>query len=175
MHAIALLSVLLPQLLDGTTERLAIIVDADYAKLHGLGFEETWKIITSKFAEFKYEIPDKPGAAPGGFIYKNADGLPPVSLWIMPNNHSSGFLEDFIKLSIKQTEAKFARSAFSTVDAIPDKRFAPLHTSKAEIATWLAWQKHPGKTLASAIGDQLLDLKANPCKSFIEWLKTAFA
>jgi len=52
--------------------------------------------------------------------------------------------------------------------------FKPIHRAKAEVATWLAWQRMPGKPVASCVGDRLVALTASPCRRLGEWLDAVF-
>ena len=107
----------------------------------------------------------------GGFCFTHKDGLPNFGLWIMPDNKTDGFLEDFIKSSIIQSEFNLLAHANSTVTQLPAPKFKTIHKSKADIATWMAWQTMPGQPLVGAVGGNLLDFNNSQAKNFIDWLK----
>ncbi|WP_157130309.1 DUF3226 domain-containing protein [Burkholderia cenocepacia] len=174
MNAIDLLPGLIAQMHDGSVTHLAIIVDADYASKNGLGFDGTWQKITTILSDAKYNVPDKPEKNQNGFIFSHSQGLPSVGVWIMPNNGSTGFLEDFVKSTIRQTEKKFFKYATDAVNGLAERRFPSHHQTKAEIATWLAWQKTPGQTLASVVRNNFVELKSGQGKSFLDWLKSIY-
>jgi hypothetical protein len=46
----------------------------------------------------------------------------------------------------------------------------PIHRSKAEVATWLAWQKQPGHGLYRAVEDQLIDMNSELFLELKDWL-----
>lgn len=169
---------ILPDLIDEMDQErvthLGMIVDADYAQTGGLGFPATWGKIETILGEKSYDIKKTKITNVGGYIFKSKDGLPDVGIWIMPNNKDAGFLEDFIKKSLAKSERKLFEHAQNVVNALGEKRFKELHVSKAEVMTWLAWQKIPGQSFASLISGDLLDLKGGIGKEFIDWLKKVY-
>lgn len=174
-NAISLLPDLIDEMEQGQVTRLAIIVDADYAKTGGLGYEETLKKIQGILALKGYKIPKAVDGHKGGRNFVHSDGLPDVGLWIMPDNKNPGFLEDFIRVSLVATENKLFAVASSTVRGLDRPKFKPLHVSKADVATWLAWQSIPGQGLNSVIGSKLLNFKKGLGKEFADWLKLIYA
>lgn len=47
-------------------------------------------------------------------------------------------------------------------------------SSKAEVATWLAWQKKPGQGLYAACDDNLLNTQAQLYVELLAWLNLVF-
>ena len=173
-NAIKILPDLIDEMGDERVTHLAIVVDADYFESDGLGFKDTWKKITDILEAKQYDIRSQKITNTSGYIFKNKNSLPDVGLWIMPNNKDGGFLENFIKQSLAANEKKLFSHAEFTVNKLQDVRFKPIHVSKAEVSTWLAWQKVPGQVLASAVSDSLIDLNSGVAKEFITWLKKIF-
>ena len=63
----------------------------------------------------------------------------------------------------------------SAVQALPEPpKFSPLQRSKAEVATWLAWQKRPGHGLDSAVREGLLDTGSHGYLQLVAWLNQIF-
>jgi hypothetical protein len=61
------------------------------------------------------------------------------------------------------------------VQTVPEpKKFKPHHYSKAEVATWLAWQKPPGHGLYYVVYDNLLDTNHALFEEMQQWLKKIF-
>ena len=165
------LPLLLKQLNDGTVTRLAVVVDAD-SPPNG-GFAPTRDRVTGIVAPFGYGLPSN---TRGGLCYTNSDGLADFGLWIMPNNSSVGMLEDWIKQCARVAEKALLSHADGVVAALPDPpKFNPLHLSKAEVATWLAWQKRPGHGLYSALTDDLIDTQSPAYVQLAGWLKHLFS
>lgn len=164
------LPLLLEQLNDGTVTRLAVVVDAD-SPPNG-GFEPTRNRVTGIVAPFGYGLP---GNTRGGLCYAHSDGLADFGLWIMPNNGSVGMLEDWIKQCVHVDEKALLSHAEGVVAALPSPpKFQPIHVSKAEVATWLAWQKRPGHGLYSAVTDDLIDTQSPGYLELAGWLRHLF-
>ena len=65
----------------------------------------------------------------------------------------------------------------SCYKSLPNTKFSESSIVKAEIATWLAWQNQPGRTIGYALkeGEELLDVNHESFKGLIEWLKSFFS
>jgi hypothetical protein len=157
---------MLKQMPDGRIKHLAIVVDAD-SEEHGGGYNRTVTKVTEIVKEYGFTI--KSGSH-AGVIFKHDDELADFGLWVMPDNQNKGMLEDWIKECLSSDENTLFEHAKTTVAALNNPKFKPIHNSKAEIATWLAWQKKPGHGLYIAIEDKLLDTDSELYKSFCGWL-----
>lgn len=167
-----LTSVLLPQLQDGQLARIGVVVDADNAE-HGGGFAATLERFTEALAEYGYQ-PNPALAA--GWVFTHQDGLADLGLWIMPNNADEGMLEDWIKQCLHPDETRLFHHGEKSIDAIPDApKFQPWHRTKAEVATWLAWQRKPEHGLYNAAQADLLNTEAPLFKGLQTWLAHVFA
>lgn len=167
-----LISVLLPQLQDGQLERIGVVVDAD-SVAHGGGFAATLQRFTYALAQGAYQ--PKPAAA-AGLVFTHPDGLADLGLWIMPNNLDEGMLEDWIKRCVHPNESGLYLHAEQSIDAIPGApKFQPWHRTKAEVATWLAWQKKPEHGLYNAAQPDLINVEAPLFKALQAWLRHVFA
>ncbi|WP_374487983.1 DUF3226 domain-containing protein [Zoogloea sp.] len=165
------LKTLIHQMQDGTLKHLAIVVDADRIS-DGGGFRKTIDQISDQISTEGYS--SHPICLnSGGLLYKHNDGLPNFGVWVMPDNAAEGMLEDWIKLSISPSEKPLLEQATATVGSIANKKFPISRLSKAEVTTWLAWQKKPGEGLYYTAEDNLLDRTAQPYTGLVEWLKTA--
>jgi len=59
--------------------------------------------------------------------------------------------------------------------AIPGgAKFQSWHKTKAEVATWLAWQKKPEHGLYNAVQSDLLNTESSLFKELHAWLKHVF-
>jgi len=186
----------LPQLLMDINEerlqRLGIIVDADCTDRNG-GFATRWKEFTAILREKDndYIISPPPDQAYTGSIFQHDCGLPPVGLWIMPNHKGDGMLEDFIKQAIGPGQPqKLLERAMGCVDQLLQENLnlfdKKLHKTKAEIYTWLAWQKLPGQSFAKLFPkapkspqslqppQPLINLESDGIKGFKRWLERVF-
>ena len=89
----------------------------------------------------------------------------------MPDNYSEGMLEDWIKQSVHESETTLLGLAINTIKNLPNKKFKPIHNSKAEVATWMAWQKRPGRGFDGAIDDDLINFQCKSMTQLIKWIK----
>jgi len=166
------LPTLLGQLADGQISRLAVVVDAD-SVANGGGYEPTIRRVEKIVAPYGFVLA---AHTIGGMVFQHNDGLADFGLWVMPNNADEGMLEDWIKLSIHPDERGLFAHAETVVAALPQPpKFKPIHRSKAEVATWLAWQKQPGHGTYRAIEDGLIDIIGAHYKNLIAWLGHVFA
>jgi hypothetical protein len=172
--ALKLLDNLLPELLDeeAITKRLAIIIDADYKTANGLGYQKTLAQIFDIANEYGFNLSENQN---NGLIFKHEGDAINFGVWIMPNNKDEGMLEDFIKNCIHNEEQVLFNHASDTVNKLSDKKFKDHHYSKAEIATWLAWQKIPSHGLYIAIKDKLLDNDNRLFQQLGDWLKYVYS
>jgi hypothetical protein len=107
-------------------------------------------------------------------LFKHSDGLRDFGLWVMPNNNREGMLEDWIIESIKNDEKALFQQATTAVQQLSSPKFKPHLQAKAEVATWLAWQKTPGHGLYSVMKEGLLDENSVPYTQLGNWLKSIF-
>ena len=155
---------------DGHTTYLAVVLDAD-SEPNG-GFQAARDRINEIVEPFGYRLSS--GNA-GGSIYQNDDGLADLGLWVMPNNAQEGMLEDWVKSCMHSDEQTLFTYAVSAIDALPaPPKFNTIHRSKAEVATWLAWQKRPGHGLYRIVQDDLIDTGSLLYLELSAWLKHVF-
>lgn len=167
-----LLPELLKQLQDGTTEKLAVVVDADSLGSGG-GFQNACDRFSGIVKPAGFGLIS--GKLAAGLVFENNDGLADLGLWVMPNNDAEGMLEDWIKQCLHPGEGALYQHASASIDAIPNgPKFKPLHRTKAEVATWLAWQENPGHGLYQAVKPELLDKSAPLYAGLHAWLKHVF-
>lgn len=172
--ALNLLNDLLVELLDeaAPTQRLAIIIDADYEQEQGLGYQKTIDQVTGRAAEYDFSLVANNAQ---GLCFKQNDGLAEFGLWVMPNNQKDGMLEDFIKECVSSAEQSLLNHAIQVVQDVPEpKKFKSHHYAKAEVATWLAWQKPPGHGLYYSVYDKLLNTDHALFQEMEQWLKKIF-
>lgn len=164
---------LLPQLSDGNITHIAAIVDSDYIK-DGKGYAKTLTRISEILAPFGFSL-EAGQAETNGLSFKHNDGLADFGLWIMPQNQHEGMLEDWIKSCVDKNEHDLFELAANAIQQLESPKF-PIHkTSKAEVATWLAWQKEPGHGLYHLVSEGLLNRKNPLFVELEQWLQKVFA
>ncbi|MCU0239411.1 MAG: hypothetical protein MUC29_08210 [Pyrinomonadaceae bacterium] len=151
---------------------LGIIVDANG------NAQSRWESLANRLKDLNYEDVPKKANPKGTILLKNKDKLPPIGIWIMPNNSDSGMLEDFVGFLIPNEQQNLWNLAEKAVSSIPEdeRRFSkkPDHSSKAKIHTYLAWQKRPGIPFGIAIREKFLDVNAQNANDLMKWLKELF-
>lgn len=154
----------------GDTIIAGIVIDAD------TDLAARWQSLRNKLLNIRYQnVPDNP--SPEGTIIDPPEGalLPRVGIWIMPDNQTTGILEDFLEFLVPDGSPLF-NHVKSSIDAIPERerRFSPHAQSKATIHTWLAWQKEPGKPYGTAITMRFLDPHVPQADVLVSWLNRLF-
>jgi len=159
-----LLDTLSVELQTSELETLGILVDAD------TDLQARWQSLRSILTKVGYVVPAKPDLT--GTILHDAD-KPTVGIWLMPDNHLPGMLEDFAAMLIPDDDMllPYAREC---VQNIPEQRFSPAVRAKADIHTWLAWQEEPGKPFGTAITARYLNPESAQAQVFITWLRALF-
>jgi hypothetical protein len=150
-------------------QTIGIIVDADS------DLAVQWKNCRKELQTIGYNVAETPDAD-GTIIL--SENLPKLGIWVMPNNQTQGMLEDFIKTLIEENDLLLPR-AKAILDILQKDGIHQYNVgtkrSKAELHTWLAWQKEPGQTMGNAITQKYLTNFSSPeCKAFIKWLTDLF-
>lgn len=146
--------------------RVGIVLDAD------LNPANRWAAVCGRIRDSGFCPPLQPSS--DGTVIEADDGRR-VGVWIMPDNENPGKLEDFLSLLIPEqdacwplstrcaTEAKAAGAPFATKDLI-----------KAQVHTWLAWQRQPGQPFGTAIKMATLRHDSALGRRFVTWMRTLF-
>ncbi|HJH28842.1 MAG TPA: hypothetical protein C5S51_03995 [Methanosarcinaceae archaeon] len=161
-----ILPIWLNQLADATVTRLAVIVDAD-SVVNGGGCQRAIDRITKIVEQYDFTLMANHSVA--GVLFENDYGLADFGLWVMPNNDGEGMLEDWIKSCVHSNEHELFTHAEEVVGELSPQKFKPIHRSKAEVATWLAWQKTPGHW-HHVVEEQLIDTNSELFKELSDWL-----
>lgn len=151
----------------GNQKQIGVILDAED------DFNGRWSSIKALLLGLGYpDIPDSPGLQ--GTILAKEEATT-VGVWLMPDNLSSGMLEDFAHLLLPPLDKLWER-AVQAVEGIPDEErlFKSTYLSKAKIHTWLAWQKEPGKPMGQALNVGYLQPNAEPAQRLVAWIKRLF-
>ena len=172
-RGIEALKIALGLLLDNTdsgVSNIGIVVDADS------DVNARWDAfhnIAKNAGECKF--PSKPPQS--GHITNIVREKHPIRLgiWIMPNNENEGMLEHFVSDLIPDGNFLWQK-AEADVIAIPEteRLFPSIHTQKAKIHTWLAWQETPGRPMGIGVAAGWFDHQSPLAQSFIAWIKELF-
>ncbi len=156
-------------------ERLAIVIDAD-----DKGPKRRWDSIRDRLVSEGYEADLLPrNADPTGVILDlpSRRGRKPIRLgvWIMPDNQSTGMLEDFVANMIREDD-EVLPYVDDFLAAIPEdrRRYRKVHESKARLHTWLAVSERPGRPMGQAIkAESHLDANHASVEPFLKWIRRA--
>ena len=146
---------------------LGVLVDADG------GAKDRWDQIRNRYRD---QFDDLPGEIPeGGFNVIHPLG-PRFGVWIMPDNRFSGMLENFLVRLIPDDSRHLYELAERCVAEAKGigAPFKEVHTTKAGIHTWLAWQDEPGKQLHQAVHHRVLDPSKPESRPFVHWFRQVF-
>ncbi len=157
---------------SGTINQLGIVIDADSGEF---GFHNRRKQITDILDAHGYTITDAPDQSNIGESFSHPDGFT-VGLWIMPNHADDGLFENFLLETIHTpTQIELLETAKTAIGNLGEQQlFIPKHLPKAQLSTWLAWQKDVGMSVGYAYHTGLFD-KANPnIQALIKWLEQVF-
>jgi hypothetical protein len=93
----------------------------------------------------------------------------------MPDNESSGKLEDFLKTLVPPTDCcwDYAEQVVGIAHSRGAK-FSDLDKIKAHIYTWLAWQEEPGRPFGTAIKAAYFLHDTPEAILFVKWFKQLF-
>lgn len=147
---------------------IGVLLDADRPSLAG-----RWQSVRSKLSHHGYRFPDDP--ASDGTILVDVADLPRIGFWFMPDNLSSGMLEDFCQRLAEPQALNFAAACVDTAKQDGLTTFKDAHRSKAIIHTYLAWQDEPGRPLGQAITAQALRPATDIAERFAGWLGRLFS
>lgn len=147
-------------------EAVGIVIDAD------INLQSRWSSLKSALDLLGYLPPTE--FSSGGLVLE-AEFLPRVGAWIMPNNNTSGMLEDFVGHLVPPHDELWAHAG-AVLANLPAglARFNAAHNSKARIHTWLAWQSDPGTPMGLAITKKYFDAGAPTSEPFLQWLHRLF-
>ena len=149
---------------------LGIMLDANDS------LDARWQAVTDRLNRLRredhFDLPDlPPKPEPGGTII---DGRLRIGVWLMPDNLSTGELEDFVGNMIPSGDPVWPR-AEDFIDGIPtdDRKFAPGKIQRAKVHAWLAARESPRPMgLSIRAGD--LDTNASNTTTFVNWLRELF-
>ncbi len=165
-----------------TDKRIGFVVDIDIA------ISQRWQAVKARMNEIGMNLPDQCPA--NGFIGKLDEYPHNFGIWLMPDCATDGqMLEHLVETLLpandplwphaKQCTARAVELLDDANQQIPDggrkwKRFGDQEKIKAEVHSWLAWQREPGVALGAAINDHILSHDSPQAIAFLKWAKELF-
>ena len=158
-----LLEAISPEIKVSARKAVGIVIDAND------DLTARWNAIGHRLGVAGIRPPSAPELA-GTIIL----GTPKIGIWIMPDNQSSGELEDFAIQMIPSGDLVWPQSE-KYIDGIPhqDRKFTDSKITRAKLYAWLATREEPGH-MGSAIYKRDLRINGYPSLKFVEWLRRLF-
>ena len=135
-----------------------------------------WQAVTDRLNRLRqedhFELPELPEQPnPSGTII---EGRLRIGIWLMPDNSSTGELEDFVGSMIPSGDPVWPL-AEAYIEGIPpaERKFAPGKTQRAKVHAWLATREEP-RRMGLAIKARDLVTDAANTAAFVGWLRTLF-
>ena len=151
------------EILEPGRKAVGILVDAND------DLNARWSAVAGRLREEKIEVSARPKA--GGTIQ---EGSPRIGIWLMPDNTSSGELEDFVSEMIPADDPVWPL-AQDYIDGIPreDRKFTEKKIQRAKLHAWLSTREDPRPMgVAIRTGDLRVDGKLST--TFADWLRKLF-
>ena len=160
-----ILSYISPEIKVAGRKSVGFVLDANSCP------KQRWDDVRDELIKVGLTPPENPGQ--DGTIIKS-DSWPTVGVWLMPDNSSSGEIEDFVIKMIKDEDSVWP-SARSYINNIPDsdRKFSSTKLDKAKFYAWLATRKKPNR-MGAAIGARDLNTQTRLNLSFMAWLLKLF-
>ncbi len=104
----------------------------------------------------------------------DADRLPKLGVWLMPNNKAWGMFEDLLMRSLSDYATDYTTKVVQQARQDGVAKYKDAHLSKAVIRTYMAWQNPDVQYLGIAIQTGVFEKIEAECKQFVEWLERLF-
>lgn len=133
-----------------------------------------WQAMADRLRKAGIDLPSFP--QPKGIVIDSdpSKGLPRVGVWMMPDNESSGELEDFLKEMLPPNDPVWPH-AQAYIDGIPQphRKFQEGKRLRAQVHAWLAAREDP-RLPGLAIRAHDLEIGGPLCLRFTAWLRDLF-
>ena len=151
----------------GTGHTVGFVLDANASP------NDRWRAVSNRLSRVGLTPPaDLPAAGYIDFceLFQTRTGL-----WLMPNNHREGALEDFLIDLIHPTDPLLAHARSATNQAQELGATFPIKaTRKAELRAWLAWCEEPGLPYGTAIRAGYFHYDSPDSEAFLTWFRQLF-
>ena len=135
-----------------------------------------WQALTDRLNRLRqedhFELPELPEQPnPSGTII---EGRLRIGIWLMPDNRSTGELEDFVGSMIPSGDPVWPL-AEAYIEGMPpaERKFGPGKIQRAKVHAWLATREEP-RRMGLAIKARDLVTDAANSAAFVGWLRTLF-
>lgn len=96
--------------------------------------------------------------------------------WIMPNNEYSGALEEFLLEMVPAEDDLMVEvdNKLLDLESQSKQRYAGKDRNKAKVQTYIAWERKPGISVATAVKSRILNPHTPTADKFVGWIKEVF-
>ena len=131
-----------------------------------------WRAVADRLRQERIEVPRSPASS--GTLIDETSRSPRIGIWLMPDNASSGELEDFVSQMISDDDPVWPR-AQCYIDGIleQDRKFTGKKIQRARLHAWLATREDP-RLMGAAIGAGDLEVDGELSTTFADWLRRLF-
>ena len=145
---------------------IGLLLDADR------DIQKCWDEVTKEFSRVSIQLPPAPSLT--GTIIPEQLGQPRIGIWLMPDNTSSGEVEDFVMRMMPANDVVWP-IADGYIKSIPGpaRQFEQVKADKAKLYAWLATRREPSR-MGAAIGHLDMEVNGPLCQDFLNWLADVF-
>lgn len=116
-----------------------------------------------------------PGVEGADFTLRQRERDLSLGIWLMPDNHSSGELEDFL-IEMIPDDDEMLQQARHCLEGVPEEYgYRVTDETKALVHTWLAWQVAPGKPMGGGVTAEFFDTNTDLAVRFVSWVEELFS
>ncbi len=171
----------MPEAIRKSTDRpVGFVLDID------IDIATRWQQVCAKIREVGVT---PPSSCPGnGFFGQCPDYPHKFAVWLMPDCATDDSKTEHLISSLMRKDDPLwplacdsVSHAVQIIDEVnaenrngPRYGFRSVDRIKAEVHTWLAWQREPGARLGAAINDHILEHDSPQALAFLRWLKTLY-
>ena len=163
-----ILRVIAPEVRVRTGSVVGFVVDANDQP------RNRWRAVANRLREVRVDV-DGESPSEHGFIGRSAYYGTRVGVWLMPDNLRPGAIENFLGDLIASNDALFRLATEATRRATElGAGFKSGDRRKAELHSWLAWQKEPGLPYGTAIKARYFSDTSPVADRFLDWFCELF-
>jgi hypothetical protein len=160
---------------DGSLEKIALVIDADFVDISSQGFRNTLQTIKDKTSVKGFNIKTQPVNYRNGIYFKKDSLDVDVAIWIMPDNHLDGYIEYLLFEALKTTKTSIICEMEGIISGMKNKEYPKHHEMKAKLAIAMAMLENPGRNITHLVEKDILNHNHNPVlKNFINFLEYYF-
>ena len=166
--ATGMLSAIAPEVRARTGRVIGFVIDANDQPT------DRWRAVANRLRQVRVDGDGEPPSE-HGFIGESAYYGTRVGVWLMPDNLRPGAIENFLRDLIASDDTLFGLATEATRRARElGASFKRGDRRKAELHSWLAWQKEPGRPYGTAIKARYFGDASPAADRFLDWFCELF-